>query len=214
VEERPPIWRVAVNILNKQSRTANKGWSSGFRVGRGANYSLPWERMLLGIVHRQRLTTQLQGMLWMTFCVVMDWPIHTAAAQPDLPNSRCPSLYAVSCFIFSWMYLQHKMRVILCVISLLVHLFSSPVLGEPTNSQHPKVPGFQGSSLSHSHLDTGLATLTRVFGHLDTGFSWFPCVFKQMLRWFPTLQVATTCFSCSPPEVNLVANLSHVLYVC
>jgi hypothetical protein len=51
-------------------------------------------------------------------------------------------------------------------------------------------------------------------GHLDTGFSWFPRVCKQMLRWFPTLQVATTCFSCSPPDVNLVANLPHVLYMC
>jgi hypothetical protein len=28
MEERPPIWRVAVNILNKQSRTADKMWSS------------------------------------------------------------------------------------------------------------------------------------------------------------------------------------------
>jgi hypothetical protein len=37
-------------------------------------------------------------------------------------------------------------------------------------------------------------------GHLDTGFSWFPCVYKQVLRWFPSLQVATTCFSCSPPD--------------
>jgi hypothetical protein len=42
----------------------------------------------------------------------------------------------------------------------------------------------------------------------------FPRVFKQMLRWFPTLPVATTCFSCSPLDVNLVANLSHVLYMC
>ena len=35
-------------------------------------------------------------------------------------------------------------------------------------------------------------------GHLDTGFSWFPCVYKQ------GFQVATTCFSCSPPNLNLV----------
>jgi len=28
MEERPPIWKVAANILNKQSRTADKGWSS------------------------------------------------------------------------------------------------------------------------------------------------------------------------------------------
>jgi len=41
-------------------------------------------------------------------------------------------------------------------------------------------------------------------GHLDTGFSWFPCIYKQMLRWFPKFQVATTCFSCSPPDLNLV----------
>ena len=41
-------------------------------------------------------------------------------------------------------------------------------------------------------------------GHLDTGFSWFPCVCKQMLRWFPRFQVATTCFSCSPPDLSLL----------
>jgi hypothetical protein len=31
------IWRVAANILNKQSRTADKGGSSILRVERGAN---------------------------------------------------------------------------------------------------------------------------------------------------------------------------------
>ena len=44
MEERPPIWRVAVNKLNKQSRTADKGWSSSFVVGRGANNSSPLGR--------------------------------------------------------------------------------------------------------------------------------------------------------------------------
>ena len=37
IEERPPIWRVAANKLNKQSWTSEKGWSSGLGVGRGAN---------------------------------------------------------------------------------------------------------------------------------------------------------------------------------
>ena len=51
-------------------------------------------------------------------------------------------------------------------------------------------------------------------GHLDTGFSWFPCVYKQMLRRFPTFQVATTCFSCSPPELNLlVTNFIFCIHV-
>jgi len=48
--------------------------------------------------------------------------------------------------------------------------------------------------MARSQYPEGLAT-----GHLDTGFSWFPCVYKRMLRWFPSFQVATTCFSCSPP---------------
>ena len=41
MEERLPIWRVAANILNTQSRTADKGWSSSLGVGRGANNSSP-----------------------------------------------------------------------------------------------------------------------------------------------------------------------------
>jgi len=40
MEDRPPIWRVAANILNKQSRTVDKGWSS-LGVGRGAENSSP-----------------------------------------------------------------------------------------------------------------------------------------------------------------------------
>ena len=40
MEKRPPIWRVAANILNKQSRTADKGWSSSLVVGRGAKQLL------------------------------------------------------------------------------------------------------------------------------------------------------------------------------
>jgi len=55
--------------------------------------------------------------------------------------------------------------------------------------------------LARSQYSEGLAT-----GHLDTGFSSFPCAEKQMLRWLPRFQVATTCFSCSPPYLNLVVN--------
>ena len=63
--------------------------------------------------------------------------------------------------------------------------------------------------LARSQYSEGPAT-----GHLDTGFSWFPCVYKQMLRWFPTFQVATTCFSCSPPDLNLlVINFMFCIHV-
>ena len=53
--------------------------------------------------------------------------------------------------------------------------------------------------LARSQYPEGPAT-----GHLDTGFSWFPCVYKRMLRWFPNFQVATTCFSFSPPDLNFL----------
>ena len=39
MEERPPIWSVAANILNKQSRTTDNGWYSNLGVGRGGNNS-------------------------------------------------------------------------------------------------------------------------------------------------------------------------------
>jgi hypothetical protein len=41
MEKRPPIWRVAVNKLNKQPRKADEGWSSSLEVGRGANNPTP-----------------------------------------------------------------------------------------------------------------------------------------------------------------------------
>ena len=63
--------------------------------------------------------------------------------------------------------------------------------------------------LARSQYSEGPAT-----GHHDTGFSWFPCVYKQMLRWFPRFQVPTTCFSCSPPDLNLlVTNFVFCIHV-
>jgi len=63
--------------------------------------------------------------------------------------------------------------------------------------------------LARNHYSEGPAT-----GHLDTGFSWFLCVYKQMLRWFPRFQVATTCFSYSSPDLNLlVTNFIFCIHV-
>jgi len=52
MEERPPMWRVAANVLNKQSRIIDKGWSCSFGVGRGANNSSPQKLILLRNIHR------------------------------------------------------------------------------------------------------------------------------------------------------------------
>jgi len=63
--------------------------------------------------------------------------------------------------------------------------------------------------LARSQYSEGPAT-----GHLDTGFSWFPCVYKKILRWFPRFQVVTTSFPCSPPDLNLlVTNFMFCIHV-
>jgi hypothetical protein len=61
--------------------------------------------------------------------------------------------------------------------------------------------------LARSQYSEGPAT-----SHLNTGFSWFPRVYKQMLRLLLCYQVATTCFSCSPP--NLKLNVSVASFIC
>jgi hypothetical protein len=75
------------------------------------------------------------------------------------------------------------------------------------------VAALDAGLLARSQYSEGPGT-----GHLDTGFSWFPCVYKRMLRWFPRFQVATTCtcFSCSPPDlnVNLLVISFIYLYTC
>jgi hypothetical protein len=39
------IWRLAANILNKQSRTADRGWSSSLGVLHGANNSTRYRKL-------------------------------------------------------------------------------------------------------------------------------------------------------------------------
>jgi hypothetical protein len=41
------IWRLAANILNKQSWAADRWWSSSFGVGRGANTPPPHHKPLI-----------------------------------------------------------------------------------------------------------------------------------------------------------------------
>jgi hypothetical protein len=67
------FWRVAANILNKQSRTADEGWSSSFGVWRGANNSSPYKISLLRKTTRSlgrgRITwiNDLSERKWMRF---------------------------------------------------------------------------------------------------------------------------------------------------
>ena len=117
--------------------------------------------------------------------------------------------YILCVFVVSYVYLLYFMCIcctLMCICCTYVYLLYSYVYllyyvcidiltldaGLLPRSQYPEVP----------------AT-----GHLDTGFSWFPCVYKRMLRWFPSFQVATTCLSCSPPDLNFLV-IFFFKYLC
>jgi hypothetical protein len=55
------ILRVAANILNKQSRTADKGLSSSLGVGRGANNSSPQKISLLRKITISQVSNSLKN---------------------------------------------------------------------------------------------------------------------------------------------------------
>ena len=62
MEERPPIRRVAANILNKQPQKADNGWSSRLGVGRGANNSSLLKHILFQNIHKASDLNQYFGM--------------------------------------------------------------------------------------------------------------------------------------------------------
>jgi len=98
------------------------------------------------------------------------------------------------CFLFNMLYF--KMSCCIVVVVLFVLLSSCVYL-----LYYMCIAVFTSDAglLARSQYSEGPAT-----GHLDTGFLWSPCVYKQMLRSFQRFQVATTCFLCSPPDLNLL----------
>ena len=98
----------------------------------------------------------------------------------------------------SWSFVY--CAVIICV-HLLPHVYCFTMCFA---ALHTLVAGL----LARSQHPEGPAT-----GHLDTGFSWFACVYKGMLRWFPRFQVANLCLSCSPPDLNFLHLYFTFMYV-
>jgi len=85
---------------------------------------------------------------------------------------RCLVCIVVSCLV--------------CIVVILLHLLCYVCIAAFT---------LDAGLLARSQYSEGPAT-----GHLDRGFSRFPCIYKQMLRWVLRFQVATTCFSLALPN--------------
>jgi hypothetical protein len=50
-------------------------------------------------------------------------------------------------------------------------------------------------------------------GHLDTGFSWFSCVYKRMLRWFPKFPSRYYMLLMQHSPLKFPSYLSYILRV-
>ena len=99
---------------------------------------------------------------------------------------------------------QHANRTVQVISSSVTYLSLPCIVTIPIAVLHTLFVGL----LARSQYSEGPAT-----GHLDTGFSWFPCVCKRKLRLFPRLQVATACFSRSSPDLNLLEPYFIFMYI-
>ena len=110
----------------------------------------------------------------------------------------CCILCVFCCILCVFVYLMCNCCTFMCICCIYVYLLYYVCIAVLTLDE---------GLLARSQYPQGPAT-----GHLDTGFSWFPFVYKRMLRRFPSFQVATTCFSSSPPDLNFL--VTFFLYLC
>ena len=112
-------------------------------------------------------------------------------------------LMCICCILCVFVYLMCICFTFMCIFCIYVYLLYSYVY--LLYYVCIDILTLDAGMLARSQYPEGPAT-----GHLDTGFSWFPCVYKRMLRWFPSFQVATTCLSCSPPDLNFLVTFFHI----
>ena len=73
--------------------------------------------------------------------------------------------------------------------------------------RHSDWPNWRLSGFTESRQqfqDSASKYVTTIFYHTFHQIYYLHFVYKQMLRWFPSFQVATTCLSCSPPDLNFL----------
>ena len=122
----------------------------------------------------------------------------------------CCTLMCICCILCVFVYLMcisctfMCICCILCVLVVLLCVFFVPYV-HLLYYVCIDILALDAGLLARSQYPEGHAT-----GHLDTGFSWFPCVYKRMLRWFPSFPAATTCFSCTPPDLKFLVTFFFI----
>jgi len=108
--EWPPLGRVAANTLNKQTRTADKGWSFSWGFGRGTNKFSPYKITML------RTNTQSLGLKYYsgnTFYHLMEYLLSCSFVSKmevyGVQNCNC-----ASCFVWVWILVSQWWRHVGC----------------------------------------------------------------------------------------------------
>jgi len=130
--------------------------------------------------------------------------------------------YFSSCFVA---YSSHTMKLLITVLdrpmfsTLCIKSQQIPHTNPVWEKRYSSIGDLYNVGIAVLTLDAELLARSQypegpASGHLDKGFPWFPCVYKRMLRWFPSFQVATTGFSCSPPDLNFLDTFFSHLCPC
>ena len=148
-------------------------------------YAKDWcNKRVCNMVGKTLKTTYSTFFTWCCFPHVHFWELYLSCVY-------CCHLLCICCILCLFVVNICVFVVLLCVFVVpYVYLLYNVCIAVLT---------LDAGLLARSQYPEGPAT-----GHLETGFSWFPCFYKQMLRRFPSFQVATTCLSCSPPDLNFL----------
>ena len=128
----------------------------------------------------------------------------------------------LACIVVSYVYCCHLMRIcchlIVCVVPYVYLLYLMCICCTLCVFVVLYVYFLYYMCISVLTLDAGLLARSQypegpATGHLDRSFSWFSCVYKRMLRSLPSFQVATSCFSCSPPDLNFLVTYLIFVYM-
>jgi hypothetical protein len=93
MSKRPPVWRVAAKILNRQARTADKGWYFSLGIGRGVTTPHRKKLIMLRIIHKSLGTGPIHHNPSLAYFITLQSVSH-------VHKSRSSSFYHIVMCVF------------------------------------------------------------------------------------------------------------------